>query len=1165
MKFIIDSGASCSLISNELVPGNIKINRDKIITINGINGKSKSLGLIKLKLRYGSYTFYADLHVAKNLPKNVPALLGTDFLENYGAKINLQTMELELVHGNTNIFIPFDGSTNNQILTIPARSEILTFIRTKIKNECLILNKQVSPFVFIANSIATPRQGKIPVRIINVANKEVCVDPKNIETKDLKDYNVIGKIELPKYDANRANQLLKELNLKHLTKQDQVAIQKLCLKYADVFCLKNDKLTVTNKYTSNIKIRNGTTPIFSKQYRLPQAQKKEINDQIDKMMSDGIIEKTSSEWNSPILLVPKKSANDKKKWRLVIDYRKLNNVLENDTFPLPNIEEVIDSLAGAKYFSHLDLSQGYYQCNLKPEDRPLTAFTTSTGQYQMTRLPMGLKISPASFSRLMTLAMTGLNGEKCLVYLDDLIIFGKTLEEHNKNLSVIFQRLREVNLKLNPEKCNFLQEKLVYLGHYISAEGVQPDPQKTAVIKSWPRPTNADEVKRFVAFANYYRKHIQNFAALCAPLNFLTRKNIKFEWNKECETSFQQLKQKFLSAPILDFPDFSEENIFTLHTDASGYAIGAVLSNKNGKPVAYASKMLNSAEKNYPTIEKELLAMVWGIRHFRPYLYGRKFVVYTDHRPLVYLFSLTDPSSRLTKFRLALEEYNFEVIYKKGSENVVADALSRITISDLKEIKKKIDNNIFVTTRSKTSKLNQDNDPIEQLPGQQFDIGDSIEVKFDENSDVEMKFNDQTKQVLIKPAKTFIQLRRIIVMLKKLCKDKNIKEILIENTINGKTFKDQVYTNNFTKGMPAIILMDPKIKHITNKNEQDLIINDFHMLPTAGHMGIKKTIKNIKRRYFWSSITRDVTRFIKSCEICQKNKTIKPKKTPMTITTTATSAFNKIYLDLVGPLVPSYEGHSYILTTQCELSKFITATPIKDKSTEVVAKAFVENVLLNYGIPEEIATDRGTEFMSDLFKRICELLKIKKLNSTAYHHQTIGALENSHKTLGNFLRIYASGTPGNWASWIKYYQFAYNTTTHLETDKTPFELVFGKLCRLPSNLTPSNESIEPLYNSEDYEKLLKYKLQKTQQEVRDKLINSKTKRAEKYNETAKKMTYKIGQLVLIKNETGSKLETVYKGPYSIVEDKDTNVIIRIGDKTDTIHKSRVKPFITKIN
>lgn len=245
--------------------------------------------------------------------------------------------------------------------------------------------------------------------------------------------------------------------------------------------------------------------MYTKPYRLPHSQKEEVDKLVEGMKRDDIIEDAKSEWNSPILVVPKKASEDNKKWRLVIDFRKINQVLQDDKFPLPNIEEIIDSLAGSKYFSHLDLSQGYYQCEIREEDRPVTAFSTGTGQYQMKRLPMGLKTSPSSFSRLMTVAMSGL-ADMCLIYLDDIIIFGKTFSEHNKNLMTVFERLREVNLKLNPSKCNFLKKELVYLGHLISAEGIRSDPAKIEAVKNWPIPKTTDEVKRYVAFSNYYRK-----------------------------------------------------------------------------------------------------------------------------------------------------------------------------------------------------------------------------------------------------------------------------------------------------------------------------------------------------------------------------------------------------------------------------------------------------------------------------------------------------------------------------------------------------------------------------------------------------------------------------------------------------------------------------------
>lgn len=232
------------------------------------------------------------------------------------------------------------------------------------------------------------------------------------------------------------------------------------------------------------------------------------------MLKDDIIEETQSEWSSPILLVPKKSDNTNKKWRLVIDYRKLNEIIQDDKFPLPNITDILESLSGAVYFSHLDLSQSYYQVTLSPESRKLTAFTTNTGQYQMKRMPMGLKTSPSSFSRAMTIAMSGLNYEKCFIYLDDLVIFGRNLESHNKNLINVFERLRKVNLKLNPNKCNFLKQELLYLGHTVSAKGILPDKNKIKIVENYPKPKNTDEVKRFVAFCNYYRKFIKKFAEI---------------------------------------------------------------------------------------------------------------------------------------------------------------------------------------------------------------------------------------------------------------------------------------------------------------------------------------------------------------------------------------------------------------------------------------------------------------------------------------------------------------------------------------------------------------------------------------------------------------------------------------------------------------------------
>lgn len=246
----------------------------------------------------------------------------------------------------------------------------------------------------------------------------------------------------------------------------------------------------------------------------------------------------------------------------MIDYRLVNKSLLDDKFPLPNMREILDSLGAAIYFTHLDLAQGYYQLELDEASRTVTAFTGPNGQYQMKRLPMGLKICPSAFSRMITVAMSGLNLSECFNYLDDLIVFGKSLADHNANLFAVLNRLRKVNLKLNVEKCQFFKKSIVYLGHTISEQGILPDESNVEVIRSFPRPNRVDELKRFEAMVNYYRNHIGNFAAIAKPLNDLTRKDVPFIWNDSCEKAFLRLKTLISSPPILDFPDFSENNTF---------------------------------------------------------------------------------------------------------------------------------------------------------------------------------------------------------------------------------------------------------------------------------------------------------------------------------------------------------------------------------------------------------------------------------------------------------------------------------------------------------------------------------------------------------------------------------------------------------------------------
>lgn len=1190
-EWLLDTGASLSAVKKSFFETNsfyYKIIKDELL-INGVGGKLRAIGYVYLKLQTERCSFVHKFYVFEDLPCKSVGILGQDFLQKYAGIIDFSKNKLSLKEcEGKEISIPLQFY--NYSITIAPRCEVIKYFPVNRTEDCVVFRKELQKGVFLANGIATPRNGMIPIRILNTTSDIVVCNLTGLEINPLTNYNYCFFAETDR-SVQRVKEIFSLLKLDYLNNEERLSIEQICAKYPDIFHLPRDKLTVTNVYEQSIRLKDNVTPVYRKPYRIPFVQKKEVDRQVQEMLNNNIIEKSVSEWSSPVLIVPKKAdRNGEKKWRVVVDYRQLNERIQDDKFPLPNINEILDSLSGAMYFSHCDLSQSYYQCKLNEQSRKFTAFTTDKGQFQMRRLPMGLKISPSAFSRMMTVAMSGLNYDKCLIYLDDLIIFGRNLDEHNRNLISIFSRLRNVNLKLNPSKCEFLKKQILYLGHIISSEGLSPDPEKVAVIKNYPRPSSSDEVKRFVAFANYYRKFIPNFANIVIPMNKLCKQNVVFDWTDDCEKSFLLLKDALVSPPILDFPDFSDSNTFILQTDSSGFAVGSVLCNGNGKPVAYASRSLGKSELNYPIIEKELLAIVWSVKYFRPYLYGRKFIVKTDHRPLLYLFNMSDPSSRLTKFRLCLEEYDFQVEYIKGKDNVLADALSRIVISsdDLKTMHEKT---ISVMTRAQC-RLQSENSVIREKDSTVCRNGQPriVEVLKKQGSDIELiqsgfdewekllrnkkctKIFSKSRKLMYMPENSSIyinydslstssrdELSKEIVMF---CIEKGIKEVIIlKNRYNANII---MRIAKFLKKNSSSLYGDFKVcvvtgaQRVEDKDEKKVIMNDFHILPTSGHAGIRRMVSNIKKYYYWPSIERDVVEYVRKCSKCQKQKFHRNTKEPMTVTTTASSSFEKIYLDIVGPLDRDDYGNVYILTLQCELTKFVEAYPIKNKSANEVAKALAENFILRFGIPQCIATDRGSEFISKVMVELCNILGISKTLSTAYHHESIGSLENVHKTLGAYLRIQTNNNSSSWSSWIPYWCFSYNTTVHTVTKYTPYELVFGKTCRLPSNLI--NGTVEPLYNFDDYPLEFKYRLQRAQADAKKNLIDCKIARKELYDKNIYPVTYNEGDLILVRNETGSKLDCVYEGPFVVIKDESPNVKIIRKNKIDVIHKNRTKLY-----
>ena len=362
-----------------------------------------------------------------------------------------------------------------------------------------------------------------------------------------------------------------------------------------------------------------------------------------------------------------------------MDYRKLNEVTIKDAYPIPRIEDSLDSLCGSQWFTTLDLASGYWQVELEENDREKTAFVTRKGLYEFTVMPFGLCNAPATFQRLMEKVLSGLQWEVAVLYIDDIIVHGRSFEEHIERLREVLKRLQAANLTLKTKKCCFLQQKVEFLGHIVSSAGISPNPKKIAKVTNWCDPTNLKELRSFLGLATYYRRFIKVFGNIARPLHALTEKGKQFIWTTDCEEAFSTLKNRLTSAPILGYP--TKEDPFILDTDASQFGIGAVLSQRqSGQEVviAYGSRLLTKSERNYCTTRRELLAVVYFTRYFKHYLLGRKFLLRTDHGSLRWLFSFKEPEGQVARWLEALAEFQFDIEHRAGTKHLNADALSRI-------------------------------------------------------------------------------------------------------------------------------------------------------------------------------------------------------------------------------------------------------------------------------------------------------------------------------------------------------------------------------------------------------------------------------------------------------------------------------------------------------
>ena len=464
--------------------------------------------------------------------------------------------------------------------------------------------------IVAAAAFVNDRSGRVPVRLLNTGGNTKLYRGKTLgrvsNAMDYNHLNVLQQSQSSSHDKQNVAQDQFDWTQSSLTPTERTSLQRLLDEYSDLFSTGPGDIGRTTVTTHSIST-GSSQPIRRRPYRQPFHVRQEVERHVQNMLDSDVIKPSSSPWSSPIIMVPKKDGT----FRFCVDFRHLNEVTIKDAFPLPRVDETLESLGGARYFSTLDLASGYWQVELDPESQPKTAFTTRSGHYEFQVMPFGLCNAPATFQRLMEMVLRGLNWDVCLIYLDDIIIFSATFQDHLSRLRQVFDRLRQAGLKFSPKKCHFAQQQVEYLGHIVSKHGIAVDPSKVSKVRDWPTPRSVKEVRTFLGVASYYRRFVPEFARIAGPLNQLTRKGVQFTWSPEAENAFCHLKQHLCQTPIMAYPNF--EKTFTLKTDASDTALGAVLcqiDDEIERPVAYASRSLSSSESNYSATEKETLAVV---------------------------------------------------------------------------------------------------------------------------------------------------------------------------------------------------------------------------------------------------------------------------------------------------------------------------------------------------------------------------------------------------------------------------------------------------------------------------------------------------------------------------------------------------------------------------
>ncbi|CAG2190886.1 unnamed protein product [Mytilus edulis] len=952
-------------------------------------------------------------------------------------------------------------ATTVDLVEIQPQSEIIIPVHVgKFKHGTTVIlepkgNLSIEHQVAGGKTISTVLRGIASYRLMNPTNSTVYIPRRTkiakaetIQSNRVTKFTEGSSAPINSLSETTSNQLCSELselgfNLDNLelTVEQKQQIQNFLIQNRDIFAKDLSELGHTNLHYHTI-YTGDAKPISAAPYRQSPQMRKELDKQLDEMERNNIIEESTSPWHSPVVLVKKRNGSI----RVCVDYRALNRITEPMSAVIPTMTDIFDTLADSKpeLFSSLDLTSGFWQVPLDPSTKHKSAFITHKGVYEFNRLPFGMMNSPLTFQCLMTKVLKDLNFKIALVYIDDILIFSKNFEDHLNHLQQVFSNLREANLKLNPEKCKFATRTIKYLGHVISKDGIRVNPENTDKVKDFSRPTTAKQVKSFLGMANYYRKFVKDYAHIAAPLTKLLKKDQRFKWTPECDIAFENLKDRLTSAPILSFPHLDKP--FILATDSSEFSNGYILSQiQNGLEhvIAYGGRQLRGSELKWHITDKEALALVEGVQHFKHYLANQEFTVYTDNISVKYLQKIKDCQGRLGRWSLLLQGYNFKIQHRAGSKNP-ADCLSR-------QKHLEINNSASYDSSELADHLGSIDIPKEYSEVTFIYKGENEDAVISSLQTVTI--NDIQLTNLAEEQETCRGFADIIKYKQtgRVPQNPELARAVVAESYNFE-LEDGILKHFYSKRCKKVPKDERLVKQIAvPRNLRDSILKAYHdCILGGGHQGFERTYAAIRNKYFWPTMYSDINQYVKTCEVCQQSKRAFNSKPPPLQPQPTNDIFGRWHMDILSGLPTTKDKYKHVLLVVDSYSKWCEAFPLRSEEAGEVANVLYREIISRYGAPRTLLSDRGRNFVSNLVKALSELFNIKRHLTSSYHPQTNGACERMNSVILQALRAYTKDQQDDWYDVLPGILMAYRATPATQsTDYSPFFLLYGREMTLP--------------------------------------------------------------------------------------------------------------------